>query len=101
MKTKEKAVLMKQIFKENDYEVNIKTGFDHIYIKIKSGKCDKQYINHYHYKDEIKDNDLVLLLDKIMDIYRDGISYRETGDYGSQPSQYINITFVGDYQKNN
>ena len=101
MNTKEKAVLIKQIFKENGYEVNTKTGFDHIDIKIKSGKCEKVYINHYHYLNEIKDNDLLYLLDKVFNIYREGVTYRETGDYGSQPSQYINITFAGDYQKNN
>lgn len=43
-----------------------------------------------------------------MSIYNKGIAYTETGDYGTQPNEYIDISFGGwdgnkkiEYIKNN
>jgi len=48
---------------------------------------DKKYqsVNHYY-------------ISKINDIASTGVTYRETGDYGTQPSHYVTIS-IGDYER--
>jgi hypothetical protein len=48
---------------------------------------------HYENYPEIKD-----ILLKINDIANDGVKYHETGDYGFQPSFYVNIS-IGRWDK--
>jgi len=86
----------------------IKNRFNSYHVYIKSGASESVHINIYHYKEHIKDPALINLLDGIMSIYNKGIAYTETSDYGTQPNEYIDISFGGwdgnkkiEYIKNN
>jgi hypothetical protein len=62
---------------------------------------DKKYerVNEYYIEDHYKDNPKVRdILKKIKNIAFKDVTYRETGDYGNQPSFYITIS-IGEYDK--
>lgn len=60
---------------------------------------DKKYqsVNHY-YINETFQGPAAEVLSKINDIASTGVTYRETGDYGTQPSHYVTIS-IGDYER--
>ena len=54
-------------------------------------------VNHYYINentDPVKRN-VLTIIDKIAN---EGVSYRETGDYGTQPDFYVNIK-IGEYDR--
>lgn len=60
---------------------------------------DKQHeqVNHYRinewYEGKTKD-----ILNRIYEVSNEGVSYRETGDYGTQPDFYVSIN-IGKWDK--
>lgn len=64
---------------------------------IKLTEEDYQQVNHYYINDYFE-GQAREVLSKINDIASTGVSYRETGDYGTQPSHYVWIS-IGDYDR--
>jgi hypothetical protein len=55
-------------------------------------QVNEYYINEHYSGEQAK------LLSKIYEVASEGTTYRETGDYGTQPSHYVWIT-IGEWNK--
>lgn len=54
-------------------------------------------VNNYHLSSNYS-GDQLMMLEKINQVANDGVSFHETGDYGSQPSHYVWIS-IGKWDK--
>lgn len=59
---------------------------------------DYKRVNEYYINEHFS-GDQAELLSKVYDIASEGTTYRETGDYGTQPSHYVWLT-IGSSDKN-
>ena len=58
---------------------------------------DHVSVNHYYINEHFQ-GEQARVLNKINEVANKGVTYRETGDYGTQPSHYVYIT-IGKWDK--